>query len=291
MYTLNSRVLMSDALHFSIDQPINPYYGNESLDQSKAIAEHVAIREALTAAGIEVLSVPSPADSQDGVYAANWALVRGDIAILARLPAVRKTEEAHAAQILTSLGKTVVRVPEGLKFSGQGDALMCGSYLFCGMGYRSDEAAQAFVAETLGLKRIQLQAVPSVDADGQPVTNAISGWADSFFYDIDLALAVIQAPSGTQKGLIAYCPEALLPESQATLAALDDVEKIIISLHEAKEAFACNLVSNGSSVVMSAHAPELRAKLEDRGMRVFTPEVTELAKGGGYIRCTSLSVD
>ncbi len=39
------------------------------------------------------------------------------------------------------------------------------------------------------------------------MNNAVSGWADSFFYDIDLALSIIKAPEGGQKGLIAYCPE------------------------------------------------------------------------------------
>ena len=291
MYTLNSRVLMSDANHFSVDQPINPYYGDGSLDQTQAIAEHAAIKAALQRAGIEVVTVPSPTDSQDGVYAANWALVRGDTAVLARLPAVRSAEEAHAARILSELGKNVVMLPEGMKFSGQGDALICGPYVFCGSGYRSDVEAQRIAAETLGLQRVQLQTIPSRDANGNPVMNAVSGWPDSFFYDIDLALAVIKAPTENEKGLIAYCPDAFMQESQHILEQFTAVEKIQVSLDEAQHAFAANLVSNGTAVVMSAHAPQLKAELEERGLIVFTPEVHELAKGGGYIRCTSLSID
>ena len=42
---------------------------------------------------------------------------------------------------------------------------------------------------------------------------------------------------------------------------------------------------------MSAHAPKLKAELEARGLTVLTPEVSELAKGGGYIRCTTLTLD
>jgi len=40
---------------------------------------------------------------------------------------------------------------------------------------------------------------------------------------------------------------------------------------------------------MSANAPQLKANLEARGLRVLTPEVVELAKGGGFIRCQTLS--
>lgn len=291
MYTLNNRVLMSDALHFSIDQPINPYYGNDSLNLAKATEEHHAIRDALEKAGVAVVTVPSPVNSQDGVYTANWAIVKGDIAVMARLPDVRKAEEAHAETILASLGKTIVKLPSNVKFSGQGDALQCGPYLFCGSGYRSDESAQKQAADALGLERIQLQTVPMRDTHGKPVINEISGWADSFFYDIDLALAIIRPPSDNRKGLIAYCPEAFTPESQKMLAGFDAVDTILISLEEAQQAFAANLVSTGTCVVMSAHAPQLKAELEARGLTVYCPEVQELAKGGGYIRCTSLSLD
>ena len=291
MTLINHTVLMSDAQHFSAEQAINPYYDDQNIDLSRAIREHNAIAQALSEAGVTIVSVPSPVDSQDGVYTANWALVRGDKAILARLPDVRKAEEAYAKQVLEQLGKTVIETPKDLKFSGQGDALACGNYLFCGQGYRSDEAAQVFAAKELGYERIQLQTIPKLDATGSPMNNAVSGWADSFFYDIDLALSIIKAPEGEQKGLIAYCPEAFVPESQLILASFDGVDKIEVSIDEATHAFAQNLVSTGETVVMSAHAPKLKAELEARGLTVLTPEVSELAKGGGYIRCTTLTLD
>jgi len=290
MSRINTTVLMSDAQNFSTAQAINPYYGDPFASIEKASDEHTAIKRALISAGIEVISVPSPVDSQDGVYTANWALVRGNKAVLARLPEVRKAEEAYAAQVLAGLGKEVIYVPEGLKFSGQGDALACGNFLFCGSGYRSDEAAQMFAADVLGYERIQLQTIPATDEGDIPIVNSVSGWADSFFYDIDLALSIIKGPSDTEKGLIAYCPEAFTPESQAFLATFDGVDKILVSLDEAQKAFAANLVSTGNTVIMSAHAPLLTSELESRGLSVITPEVTELAKGGGYIRCTTLSL-
>lgn len=288
---MNNHILMSDANNFNNDQKINPYYHQELVDHNKAIKEHKAIRELLIQAGIKVTSVPSPTDSQDGVYTANWALVRGDKAVLARLPNARKTEEAYAEKILISLGKKVVHVPNNLKFSGQGDTLACGNYLFCGSGYRSDAEAQKFVAETLGYERVQLQTIPQCDVDGNSVINMSTGWPDSFFYDLDLSLAIIKAPKNGQKGLIAYCPDAFTSESRILLAALDGVDKIEVSIAEAQNHFATNLVSTGDTVIMSAHAPLLSAELKRRGMTILSPEITELAKGGGYIRCTTLTID
>lgn len=290
MTLINSTVIMSSAEHFSNEQPINPYYHEESVSIDRATGEHTTIRRLLGEIAITVIQVPVTPESQDGVYTANWALVRGDKAVLARLPQARKAEEAWAEKILTDQGIDVTHVPKDWRFSGQGDALPCGDYLFCGNGYRSDLEAQAFAADTLGYKRIQLRTIPQIDKNGSEMINASSGWPDSFYYDIDLALSIISGPSESSLGTIAYCPEAFVPESQQILAELEGFDKIIVSESEAREAFACNLVSTGKSVVMSAHAPHLKAELESRGLQVFTPEITELSKGGGYIRCTTLSI-
>lgn len=285
---------MSDALNFSAEQAINPYYFDSHTNITEAQAEHDAIRTALISAGVDVVSVTSPRDSQDGVYTANWALVRGDKAVPARLPNVRRAEEAYAQQVLRELGKEIIEVPEGLRFSGQGDALACGEYLFCGKGYRSDEAAQEFAATTLGYTRIQLQTIPQLDSNGSPVVNPISGWEDSFFYDIDLALSVIRHPEGDLPGLIAYCEEAFTEESRQQIEALvrsGMIKTIKVSLDEAERAFACNLVSTGDTVIMGDGAPQLKDALESHGISVLTPHIRELSKGGGYIRCTTLTLD
>ncbi len=291
MPLINKTVLMSDAKHFSTEQPINPYYHPIEVDYKKAIEEHEIIYGLLSRAGIQITKVPSPTICQDGVYTANWALVRGNKAVLSRLPNARHDEEAYAEKVLTYLGKKVYHLPKGLKFSGQGDALACGDLLFCGSGYRSDIAAQAYVAKKLGYKRIQLKALPELNPNGKPMTNAASGWPDSFFYDIDLAIAIIKGPIDGKKGLIAYCPEAFTPKSRKLLKNLDLVDKIEVSLDEAKLGFATNLVSSGKTVIMSSHAPKLSKELKKHGLEVLTADITELCKGGGFIRCITLTLD
>ena len=49
--------------------------------------------------------------------------------------------------------------------------------------------------------------------------------------------------------------------------------------------------TNDTTTTRGREAEERAARhLESRGLRVFTPEITELAKGGGYIRCTTLTL-
>lgn len=288
----NTTVLMSDALHFDDSAAINPFMDSSlAIDRAAAQAEHDAIRQALEGAGIRVLQVPAPAESQDGVYTANWALVRGDRAIMSRLPDARKAEEAYAEQALRDHGKTIIKVPGDLHFSGQGDALPCGDYLFAGTGYRSDPTAQQFVAATLGYQLVQLKAVPALDAQGQPLINASSGWPDSFYYDIDLAISILKQPTDGQKGLIAWCPAAFTPQSQELLRNFRGVDKIEVSEQEAKQAFACNLVSTGETVIMNGGATQFAADIEAHGLKTVRLSNPELGKGGGSIRCTTLTLD
>jgi N-dimethylarginine dimethylaminohydrolase len=288
----NTTVLMSGADYFDDGQAINPFMDKTvKIDIEKAKSEHTAIAEALKSAGVEVKSVPPPQNCQDGVYTANWALVRGEKAILSTLPNARKDEEPYAEKALKNLGKATFKVPEDIHFSGQGDALPCGNYLFAGTGYRTQKAAHDFIAQTLGYEVISLQTIPKKTWYGKAVINKDSGWPDSYFYDIDLAFSVLRYPSEGKKGLVAWCPDAFVPNSRKVLRDFDGVDKIEVDLAEAKNGFACNLVSTGETIVMSALAPKFKAKLESLGFKVITPEITELAKGGGYIRCTTLTLN
>jgi N-dimethylarginine dimethylaminohydrolase len=252
------------------------------VDLQQAANEHLAIRACLEASGVEVIKVSPPEGCQDGVYTANWGLCRGNKVVLSSLPNKRKDEEPYAEKILRSLGKEIIK--PSVHFSGQGDALPCGNLLFVGSHYRTDPQMHEFLAQELGYEVVGLQTVPNTDDQGNPLINQVTGWPDSFFYDIDLALAVLTP------NLIAWCPEAFLPESREKIQNTP-VDKIEVSLAEAKEGFACNLVSTGDTVVMSAHAPQLKAAIEAKGLKTLNPEVIELGKGGGYIRCTTLTLD
>jgi len=279
---LNTHVLVSSTHYFSTEFSLNPYMMGEPLDRRKAQQEHQAIVAGFQRAGITVTQVVPPPRCQDGVYVANWALVHDGIAIMAHLPEIRSNEEPYARAVLTDLGLRCVEVPNALLFSGQGDSLICGSYLFGGQTYRSDASAQRFAAQTLGLDLVLLETVPFT-ADSHLRINIMTRRPESLFYDLDLALAVIDEHT------IAYVPEAFTDQSRKALEALP-IERIAVDFEEAVGDFACNLVSTGETVVMSSSAPRFRADLEKRGLSVIPVSATEIQKGGGFIRCISLTI-
>lgn len=283
MSRINKTVLMSGVDYFAVEE-LNPYSDKAvQPDKFKTAGEFLAIQQALEAAGVTIVRADAPEGCQDGIYTANWGLCRNDKAILSSLPNMRAAEEVYAREALEAEGLEVIPAP--YLFSGQGDALPCGNLLFAGQTYRTDPRMHQFIADELGFEVVGLETVPELDANGEPVTNSITGLPNSYFYDIDLAISIL-----TPK-LIAWCPDAFTPASQAKLRSLTAVDKIEVELDEAMKGFACNLVSTGETVIMSNRAPKLQAAIEAKGLKVVMPEITELAKGGGYIRCTTLTLD
>ncbi|MCR3719730.1 MULTISPECIES: hypothetical protein [Prauserella salsuginis group] len=107
---------------------------------------------------------------------------------------------------------------------------------------------------------------------------------DRRWYDLDLAVAVIGNPH-----TLAWCPEALDRPSRDRIENLG-LDLIEVSRGEA-EHFALNLISDGDTVTMTRSAPRLAAELRSRGLHVVELSTTELAKGGGGVRCTALTLD
>lgn len=272
---------MSGPKYFAVEA-LNPYEDKDDQpDLAIASQEYDAIKAAIEQSGIQIVHVDEPEGCQDGVYTANWGLCRGDTCVLSVLPNRRKAEEPYAEKVLKSLGKNVIKAP--YHFSGQGDNLPCGNLLFSGSGYRTDPRMHDFLADKLGYDVIRLQAVPAYDQNKNPITNKVTGWPDSYFYDIDLAISVLR------EDLIAWCPEAFMPDSQERIRSLD-IKTIEVSLEEALY-FGCNNISSGKTVIMGNDTPKLKTAIETHGLRVNTIDIKELAKGGGFIRCTTLTLD
>jgi N-dimethylarginine dimethylaminohydrolase len=285
MKLINQNLLISGVEYFSDEFAINAYMDNTiPIDIQKAKKEHDEIIKCFESAGIKVTKVKPPEGCQDGIYTANWALIVNNKAIMSNLPNKREAEIPYAEKILKNIGLDIIKLPKHIRFGGQGDALACGQYLFCGTKFRTSIEAHILLAQETGLEVVGLQTIPQLDENQNAVINSVTGWPDSYFFDIDLALAVINP------NLIAWCPEAFMPESQEKIRKLDNIEKIEVSLEETMEGFACNLVSTGKTVIMSDQAPMLQQSLKQYGLKVYTPNITELIKGGGFIRCISLTL-
>jgi N-dimethylarginine dimethylaminohydrolase len=275
-------MLVSDARYLE-PKGINAYENTgDQPDLAASIVEHQAAVAAYKQVGIEVEQVPSPEGCQDGVFTANWGLTWNGRALLSRLPNLRQDEEPCAEQTLKQLGFESRRA--SVLFSGQGDAMIIGGdRVLIGDGYRSNAAVAGEIRDWLGLEPIVVRAKPK-RRYGRPVRNKVTGLWDSYYYDLDLAVGVIQP------NLLAVCFEALTHQGRAAIKGLRDVEIIPVSLSEAKEGLACNLVSTEQTIIISDGAPRLIADLRARGLEVIALPNHQLRKSGGGFRCISLSL-
>ncbi|MGS2618267.1 dimethylarginine dimethylaminohydrolase family protein [Micromonospora sp. LZ34] len=262
---MNKALLVSDAAHFRVDYEINPYMHTDvQPDQAAAVAEHETIIVAHLTAGRRIEYLPSAPECPDMVFTANAAVVRGDRAVLGAPPPERKAEMPYFQEWLINHDYEVLEAP--YPFSGQGDALACGDLLLAGYGQRTDRRIHAVLARELDYQVVPLRTV------------------SPRWYDLDLAVGVVQ-PGRT----LAYCPEALDDPSRHRLRGLG-MDLIEVDVEEAAR-FALNLISDGTTVTMTKGAPRLAAVLRARGLQVVELDTTELAKGGGGVRCTALTLD
>jgi N-dimethylarginine dimethylaminohydrolase len=262
---MNGELLVSDALHYRVDYEINPYMHTKvQPDPAAAINELETIIEAHLAAGRKVEYVPSAPECPDMVFTANAAVVCGGRAVLGSPPPERKAEVPYFQEWLSGRGYEVIEAPYA--FSGQGDALAFGDFLLAGYGQRTDRRMHAVLARELGY-------------DVVPLRTVSTRW-----YDLDLAVAVVGIPD-----TLAYCPQALDEPSCRRLRGLG-LDLITVSVEEAAR-LALNLISDGTTVTMTSGAPRLAGALRERGLRVVELPTAELAKGGGGIRCTALTLD
>jgi N-dimethylarginine dimethylaminohydrolase len=296
MPKINQKVLMSGADYFNDEFAINVFMDSKvQVDVVKAVAEHNSIKKAFEEAGISVSQVPAPPDLQDGVYTANWGLTRAGKVLMSRLPNQRQPEEKYALEAVRGLGLEPLILPEHVaRFSGQGDALPCGDVVFAQSPFRTTKEAHPYIKEMLGYSEVvALETKPSRMWGGLgPIRfNKITGLPDSPTYDIDLAICILKWPDEGNKGLVAYCPEVFKSSSRRLLKDYDKVDKIEVSKEEALNAFALNMVSTGEVAIINSHAPKFEAELNKHGLRTITLDLPELRKGGGSIRCSSMTLD
>ncbi len=251
---------------FRIAYQINPYMDmSKQPDHEKLIAEYDDIVSAHEEAGRTVHFMEPVDGLPDMTYTANQALIRGKKAVLANLPKERAGELTYTRDWLKTNGYEVIDCP--YLFSGQGDALPTGTgSVIKGRGWRSDPKSDDFVAEALGYEVI-------------PIQTTGPEW-----YDDDLTIGIIKP------GLLAVCLDALDEPSQKRLTTHQDLTIIPVTLEEAQRA-ACNLVSDGTTVIMPSGSPKLVLELEKAGLNVITKSIEQLWTGGGAVRCTSLALD
>ncbi|MDT4910930.1 MAG: hypothetical protein QOC66_58 [Pseudonocardiales bacterium] len=259
------RYLMCPPTYFAVRYSINPWmHPAESVDVLHAIAQWQQLHDTLVGLGHRVDVMPADPDLPDMVFTANGGIVIGDRGLVPRFRhAERDGESAHFARSIKDLGVTEVRQARFVN-EGEGDFLLTGDRILAGTGPRSDPRAVEEVEEYFGRPVLALQLV------------------DARFYHLDTALARLDEET------VVYWPGAFAPTSQDVLHELFP-DAVLASEQEAA-ALALNMVSDGSTVIMTTECDPLADRVVDRGFAVHRLSTSELRKAGGGAKCCVLEL-
>src|SRR5438874_1644835 len=145
------KVLLCPPDHYGIEYEINPWM-NRAQNALPAVAQTQwqQLRETLQSLGCQVELIAPREKMPDMVFTANAGLVVGQKFIRSNFRfKERQVEEEQFEKWFAEHGYELVRLPEGLVFEGEGDALFSGDVLFCGYRFRSDIRSHKLIGEIL----------------------------------------------------------------------------------------------------------------------------------------------
>jgi ornithine--oxo-acid transaminase len=258
------RFLMCPPAHFDVVYAINPWMHPElPADAGRALEQWEHLKAAYEEVGHVVETIPAQAGLPDMVFAANSALVIDGVALLAKFRhPQRRGEERPYERWFRARGLTVHRARH--RHEGEGDFVCAGDVILGATGFRTDLGAHREVQRVFDREVISLELI------------------DPRFYHLDTALFALDDEQ------IVYFPGAFSDDSRALLRRRYP-DAIVVDEHDAV-AFGCNATSDGRHVFMPAGADRLASELADRGFEPVAPDLSELRKAGGSVKCCTLEL-
>jgi N-dimethylarginine dimethylaminohydrolase len=272
------RFLMTDPRHFNVSYQINPWMEPAAWTAEAAEAASQGardLRDAITATGAVVETVPAVEGLPDLVFPANAAVVLDGKVLVARfLCAERQGEEAvfrAAFEGLRARGivNEVVELPQGVLQEGAGDAIwdIDRDFFWVGYGQRSTQSSIAVIETTFGQPTVALEL------------------ASPRFYHLDTCFCPLSG------GKVLYYPPAFTVEALATIRANVAPEDRIEATPDEAGAFCVNAVNIGRTIIMAKAPESLRIKVAAHGYTLREVDLAPFILSGGGAYCMTLRLD
>ena len=228
------------------------------IDMERARAQHHAYESLLERLGANVNSLPEERDLPDSMFVEDPAIVLDEVAVICTLGTeTRRKEAASLAAAIEPYRKLAhVKLPGMLE---GGDVLRVGKKIFVGLTQRSNPEGirqLAVITEHYGY-----------DLTAVPVTGCLH-----------LKSAVTYLGRNTLLGNPAWF-------HPNRFEGFDWVDV------DPTEPHAGNALTIGESIVFPASFPKTRARIEAKGFRVESLDISELQKAESGLTCSSLLFD
>jgi len=241
-----SRSINNCALSFHARQPI---------DVAKAVVQHKAYQDCLTALGVRVITLAAEPDLPDAVFVEDPAVIVDEVAIISILGAPSRRPEARSLAAALSRYRPIKQLVGPATLEG-GDVMRIGRSLFVGLSQRTNREGFGQLRDILRAYDYQVQAV-----------------------DVGGCLHLKSACSYVGNNSILINRSLVDPEQFHGFELVDVADE---------EPAGANALLIKDVVIIPASFPKTRALLERRGFCVRTIDLSELQKAEAGVTCTSL---
>ncbi|HEX9385857.1 MAG TPA: arginine deiminase family protein [Anaerolineales bacterium] len=227
------------------------------IDLDIARAQHREYVNVLKKLGCNVIELPAEADLPDSVFVEDTAFILPEVAVITRPGAdSRKPETESIIRTLSPYIK-LIHIREPATIDG-GDVLVFGKNIYVGLSSRSNNEAIKQLNELLCDYGYSVTGVEMHDC-------------------LHLKSAVTRLDDTT----------LLINRSWVDTPDFENFDWIEV---DPSEPFAANCLPIGESIIFPAAFPKTRARLQERGYKIVTVDVSELAKAEGAVTCCSLII-
>lgn len=231
------------------------YLPRQPIDLEKARAQHKAYEDLLDRLGARVFSLPEEPDLPDAMFVEDPAIVFDEVAVICPLGTETRRKEAPslAAALEPYRKLAYVKLPGTLE---GGDVLRVGKRVFAGVTKRSNPEGIRQLAVIVAKFGYELTAVP------------VSGCLHL-------------------KSAVTFLGRKTLLANRAWFEAMRFASFEWIDV-DPSEAHAGNALTVGETVVFPASFPKTRERIEARGFKVVSLDISELQKAESALTCSSL---
>jgi dimethylargininase len=229
------------------------------INVAKAAAQHTAYEQALSDAGLELISLPNLPDNADAVFVEDTALLLGEHAVITRPGIASRADETQSTAAGLAQYFELHRIGSG--FVDGGDVLRIGRRLYVGLSSRTDAAGVKALAEL-----VQPLGYEVVEAGLRDCLHLKTG-------------ATFAGPDAKGTPVLIYNERAVDPAQFAGVESkpVDECEPA-----------AANCLRVADRLILPAGNPRTADKLRARGFQVVEVEVSELQKAEAGVTCMSL---
>ncbi len=227
------------------------------IDVRAACVEHHEYVKALKQLGCQVVELPEEPDLPDSVFVEDTAFILDEVAVITRPGADSRKPETESITQALSPYRPLIHVTDPATVDG-GDVLVLGKNIFIGISTRSNDASVRQIQELLDKYGYKVTGVEMHDC-------------------LHLKTAVTKVDEKT----------LLINPNWVDTFHFKDFDWIEV---DPSEPFAANCLPVEGAIIYPTAFPKTQQRLEQKGYKMVTVNVAELAKAEGAVTCCSLII-